>query len=187
MPVNKVVYGVNTLIDITDTTATVSDVALGKIFYGADGSKKTGTSSSSGSISVTDEANATGITCVIVTSSTPPTPVETWETIWDSITSFFRDNNNDYPYCWISDLASVEISVGSVWRITYDGVQYRCTAKQDGSYAIIGNPKYSGGTDDGSDVPMVFSNQGWGAWTGGIDLPNADANVYIKIERLTSA
>ena len=41
--VNKVVYDNNTLIDITDTTAVESDVAEGKTFYKADGSKGTGT------------------------------------------------------------------------------------------------------------------------------------------------
>lgn len=43
MAVNKVIYGENTLIDITDTTAEASDVISGKYFYGADGVKMTGT------------------------------------------------------------------------------------------------------------------------------------------------
>lgn len=77
MPVNKVVYGSTTLIDITDTTAVASDVAVGKYFYAIDGTKTAGTASGGGgSVSITDETNATGITCVITTSSepTPPTP-----------------------------------------------------------------------------------------------------------------
>ena len=41
--VNKVIYGNNVLIDITDTTAQASDVVQGKDFYGADGIKTSGT------------------------------------------------------------------------------------------------------------------------------------------------
>lgn len=43
MAVNKVVYGNQTLIDISDTTAVASDVMAGKYFYGNDGVKTVGT------------------------------------------------------------------------------------------------------------------------------------------------
>ena len=43
MAINKVVYGNNTLIDITDTTATASDVAQGKYFYTNAGTRTQGT------------------------------------------------------------------------------------------------------------------------------------------------
>lgn len=45
MAINKVEFGGNTLIDITDTTAIESDVASGKTFYLKDGTKATGTAS----------------------------------------------------------------------------------------------------------------------------------------------
>lgn len=42
--VNKVVFGNETIMDITDADAAVADVAVGKKFYSADGALKTGTS-----------------------------------------------------------------------------------------------------------------------------------------------
>lgn len=48
MAVNKVVYDGATLIDLTDTTASASDVASGKYFYTASGVRTQGTSSGGG-------------------------------------------------------------------------------------------------------------------------------------------
>lgn len=41
--INKVVYGNQTLIDITDTTANENSVADGEVFYKASGARSTGT------------------------------------------------------------------------------------------------------------------------------------------------
>lgn len=41
--VNKVVFGINTIMDITDTTATAGKIASGYTAYGADGVKVVGT------------------------------------------------------------------------------------------------------------------------------------------------
>ena len=43
MAINKVIYGGNTLIDITDTTAVAANVLSGNYFYGRDGVKTEGT------------------------------------------------------------------------------------------------------------------------------------------------
>ena len=41
--VNKVIYGNQTVMDITDTTAEESDVASGEVFYKANGARSVGT------------------------------------------------------------------------------------------------------------------------------------------------
>lgn len=116
-------------------------------------------------------------------------PTETWETVYDNDISWYTDNENDYPYCWVSLLSSVSIPNGSVWRITFDNAQYRCTAAIDSTFSVVtlGNPKWGKGTDDGTNVPFCFNNQGWGAWTGSLNKPNTDASYHFKIEQLVTA
>ena len=114
-------------------------------------------------------------------------PLETWETLFDDTTNLEADT--PYPYFWISELADVEIPLGSVWRITFDGTSYICTVTQNiESYGgCIGNPLYSGGSDDGSGVPLDLYRTPWGAWSGAANVSNVSTNYPLKIERLVTS
>ena len=110
-------------------------------------------------------------------------PSETWETVFNGSTQLISDT--PYPYFWISDLSNVSIAVGSVWRVTMDGVESgRLTATNSSYGGMIGNPLYSGGSDDGSGLKYDFFNAGWGAWSGGADM--VTGNHTVKIERLVT-
>lgn len=50
--VNKVQYGQTVLLDVTDTTAEASDVAMGETFYTKDGVKRTGTKSDASAVNI---------------------------------------------------------------------------------------------------------------------------------------
>lgn len=52
MAINQVKYGNTTLIDLTDTTATASDVASGKYFYTNAGVRTQGTASGGGGMNI---------------------------------------------------------------------------------------------------------------------------------------
>lgn len=108
-------------------------------------------------------------------------PVGSWETIYDGNGNLEADT--PYPYFWISELSDVVIPQNSVWRITFDGTEYICTATQtlDSFGYVIGNPVYSGGADDGTPVPLCLFRTSWGAWSGGAD---ASAGSHtLKIEK----
>ena len=68
--VNKVVYGGNTLIDITDTTATADKILSGYGAYGADGAWMDGTATagSGSAVSIVDTQDANGGTIRTITA-----------------------------------------------------------------------------------------------------------------------
>lgn len=114
-------------------------------------------------------------------------PTETWETIYDNTAT--PNTDTPYNYWWLSSLSDVYPTLGSVWRVTIDGTSWITTARQDQSVAsgavYIGNPKYSGGQDDGSGMTTDFYNAGWGAWVGDTEISAGQHTV--KIERQVSA
>lgn len=65
MAINKVIYGGNVLIDITDTTAVAADVLSGKYYYGRDGVKTQGTCTYNA-----DTSDATALAADILYGST---------------------------------------------------------------------------------------------------------------------
>lgn len=111
-------------------------------------------------------------------------PTFAWENVFEGNVNYYHDNDVPYPYCWITELADVYPAEGSVWRITFDGNEYICTATRVNATIVIGNPLYSNEqVDDGSNVPIAFYNSGWGAWSGAINRPNEDSRYSVKIER----
>ena len=209
-----------TALDISDTTAVASDVASGKYFYTADGTKTQGAASGGGGgtpsqtqhsiyFEFSDSTNTTitaywdgtfisdAITATIPTTYGQKTVTlaqldgttwysytpGTWETVFNGSTQLISDT--PYPYFWIASLSNTTIPVGSTWRVTIDGVQSGNLVATNSQYGgMIGNPLYSGGSDDGSGLKYSFFNAGWGAWSGGADM--TAGNYTIKIERLDS-
>lgn len=114
----------------------------------------------------------------------------TWQTLAEGSTNL-NPNGNDQPgsYAWISELSDVYPLEGSIWRITLFGTTYIETAHsatvEGGTTVVIGNPKWSGGPDNGSTMPVDFLNFGWGAWVGDTQLPSG--SMPFKIEQLITS
>ena len=119
-------------------------------------------------------------------------PTAQWETLLDS-NNIHVNSGDPYNDLWISDLGSVSITVGSVWRVTIDVDTYVLTATANGVYGspyenTIGNPLYAGGTDDGTTIPFCFEQNPWGAWTGRCAQSiTGGIDHRVKIERQISA
>ena len=116
-------------------------------------------------------------------------PTETWEIIFNNVTAMYVDGNS--RYFWLTGLANVTIPLDSVWRITLDDTIYDNMVPKTiyitnvGSTTALGNPKFSEGSDDGSDVPFCFYNYNYQAWAGDTELPAGDYS--LKIERLVTS
>lgn len=192
--VNKVEYGQSVLMDITDTTATASDVAFGEYFYSNDGIKRTGTKSDASPINVNpNTASVEDETLTIVGDGTTQ-----YITLYDNEAVIASDNPN---YIWINNMPE-EINVGDRYRITWNNTTYTKTAVYDTvigpSYGnVIGNPSILNGTDDGSNVPfcafkypsddnvMVISTTGSGTITLKIEKIVIGGNASLGTKTIT--
>ena len=120
-------------------------------------------------------------------------PSETWETLYDGNEVNFYPDNEPPAYCWIEELGDIWPSVGSVWRITFDGVLYdnliaksMITPWDQRERIIIGNSALYGEEFEDTGEPFVFYNIGYGAWIGGIEGPNVSSTHTLKVERLVA-
>lgn len=217
MAISKLIFNGVTQMDVTGTTAVVSDVTQGKKFILIDGTEGTGTGSGGGPSATqheiyfefSDSTNTTinawyddSFISDAITATIPETYGQKtvtlaqldgvtwyqytpgqWETLFNGSTNLISDT--PYPYFWIDSLSTTSIPVGSKWRVTMNGVQSPTLTATSSQYGgLIGNPLYSGGSDDGSGLKYNFFNAGWGAWSGGADMT---PGLYtVKIERLVS-
>ena len=185
---NKVVIDGVIKIDLSqDTVTEAGHILTGHTGHLANGNQVPGTGSGSGSITITEEANTTGTTCVISIGSSS-VPSETWETLFNGSALAVSQEVSPGAYFWITELADVYPTIGSTWRITIDNVEYRCIAREavvnDSPQILIGR-NWTDSTDT-SDYPFSFRNAGFGAWSGGTSLTPGISHS-IKIERLVTS
>lgn len=143
--VNKVVYGNQTLIDISDTTAAASDVAQGKYFYLNTGQKVQG-SASTGSIVISDTTDTHGGT--IRTITTGQTVNLQTKTI--TPTSSQQTVTPDTGYTGFSEVI-VEASSGGGGYITQDQDGYIVLSPTNGVPTLINKTITESGTYDPAD------------------------------------
>lgn len=191
MAISKIILNGITQIDLTqDTVSQAGHILAPYIGHLNNGVQVTGTGT--GSASVTETENEYGTEVIIITGQTPtpepepePTPSGNWQTVMDGTVQIL--DNDPYSQFWISALGEVYPVANETWRITIDGTAYTCTATNVNDTIYIGNPLYDGEADDGSNIPFVFYNQGWGAWNGygAKTLPTGEG-IPFKAEKQVS-
>lgn len=118
-------------------------------------------------------------------SYTPPTPIpdpdpdpitENFETLFDNNVKIQTNGDGVTGYLWLSSLANVNISEGSRWRITIDGVSYVKTASYDSRFNQI---VILYGESGNENIALYNGN---GAWIGYV-ADRATGTIALKIER----
>lgn len=102
MAINKIVYGEDTLMDLTDTTATSEDVAEGKYFYSASGVRTLGTAPAPVTDVTVDGTSVvtSGVAAVDLTGKANTSHTHTVSDVTDfpTIPTKTSDLNNDSGY-----------------------------------------------------------------------------------------
>lgn len=154
MAVNKVEYGGDTLIDITDTTAIASDVNSGKYFYTADGVKRQGTMANNGALGTT-------ILNINTTSKTIPAGYTSGGTVKISTTNLTAANIKDgVSIMGVTGSFTDDGNVGQ-YDVVDEKIAYAAGSKVTGKYACIGtgtqyNCNSSGCSTTSLVVPCEF-------------------------------
>ena len=180
--VNKVQYGQTVLLDVTDTTAEASDVAMGETFYTKDGVKRTGTKSDASSMNI--NPSTASVTDDVLTIIDGGSATTRYITLFDNEVEIISDNPN---YIWINNQPEA-ISVGDRYRVTWNNVAYTVTAINDATIGdwygnTFGNASILGGATDPSNAPFVAYKTRWSANEMQLST-NETGTIDLKIEKV---
>lgn len=160
MAINKVEYGGNTLIDITDTTATENDVLNGEIFYNANGTRGVG-NLSLGNAKTYYGTSDTGATTAAKTVTCSGFTLETGATIFVKFTNANTYNGTatlNVNSTGAKDIARVGTtkttryywSAGELVGFTYDGTNWLMIERGTATTTYYGLTKLSSATNSTS-------------------------------------
>lgn len=197
MAFSKIVLNNTTQIDLTDTTATASDVASGKYFYGADGVKTVGTASGGGGVtSVNGRTGAvTGLqealTEVTIATSGAVTqalePNKIYHFTSDALTaltvSSTAPTEGRYEFDFISGSTAPTVTMPSAWVMPNNFM-----VEPKGKYRLVVENGYcvaNRWSDNNSPFTYVDINSGaYTLNTSGVTAGNVYSNIGTEIVSL---
>ena len=117
MAINKVVYGSNTLIDLTSDTVAKENVLAGKTFHLKDGTPATGTMADA-ELTFTTKTASVNIDSLTVSGSHPFYEAQTTKTITGAVmttvsTEGFADSSSNITYTGDMGLATVKANIAA--------------------------------------------------------------------------
>ena len=154
MAINKVVYGGETVIDLTDTTATAEDVASGKYFYAIDGVRTQGTNSGGGSsknVQVAQSTTRSTSSSYTELISLTCTKSGTYDVYWSTFRSstsgtwgsrlYINDTAYESAYTsgWSNHIQNIHLS--NVQIAANAEVAVRVRSRGSNYYGYVGTPR----------------------------------------------